>query len=567
MAPESSDRTAPPASLIAVDPGGSRQRVELRPLPFRIGRQADNHLVLRDSRASRNHARIVLENGAYVIEDCKSRHGVIVNGVKVDRRPLASSDTIEFGFPDAAHFIFTTGSGDLQRVMEKLPAKEETLPGMGTSLPKLRAILEVGRALQNSFSRQDVLISVVDAALAVTGAERGFLLLRSGQDNLEVRVARDRKGFDLPENELRIPRSVIARALRERRELLSMNFEPAVEPANFESEKAALRMNQSVVDLDLRSVIAVPLVRIQSGSGSETSLISTASGTVGVLYMDSRQVTADLAGGNRELLQTLALEASTVLENARLLEEERLKQKMEEELAVARTIQQDLLPRELPREGWFRAAGSSKASHEVGGDYFDVIPVSASGWAAVVADVAGKGVSSALLASLLQGAFLTAPDDARGMRKSFERINRFLHERTEGGKYATIFQCLLESNGTLSYINAGHCAPLLLHEEGAIEALETTGPPAGLLAEATFDLEQRQLAPGDKIVIYSDGVTEAQNALGEFYGRKRLREALRAHASGSCAALHEATVNAVAEFTQGAPQSDDITLVVLEYHP
>src|SRR6202035_5391799 len=127
----------------------------------------------------------------------------------------------------------------------------------------------------------------------------------------------------------------------------------------------------SVADLELRSVVCVPLVRINAGPAQDTSMLSTKNDTVGVLYMDSRVIAADLAGGNRELLQTLAIEASTVLENARLLEEERAKQVMEEELTLARTIQQSLLPRLLPSEGWLRACGNSLASREVGGDYFD----------------------------------------------------------------------------------------------------------------------------------------------------------------------------------------------------
>src|ERR1035441_2289625 len=144
--------------------------------------------------------------------------------------------------------------------------------------------------------------------------------------------------------------------------------------------------------------LLVTRLRIRAGQGDATSVIVTGNETVGVLYMDSRLMVADLAGGNRELLQTLAIEASTVLENARLLQEEQAKHQMEDELRLARTIQQSLLPGRLPGEGWLRASGSSLASHEVGGDYYDVTRVSARCRSAVVADVSGKGVSSALLA-------------------------------------------------------------------------------------------------------------------------------------------------------------------------
>jgi serine phosphatase RsbU (regulator of sigma subunit) len=371
-----------------------------------------------------------------------------------------------------------------------------------------------------------------------------------------VRVARNRLGQKLGEEDLRVPRGVIHRALERRRELFSMNFEPA------SSEPA---VGGTVTDLELRSVISVPLVRIRAGQGEATSLLSAASETVGVLYMDSRVAAANLAGGNRELLQTLAIEASTVLENARLLEEERTKQQMEEELRLARAIQQSLLPASLPSSGWLRASGSSVASHQVGGDYYDVARVTPRCWSAVVADVSGKGVSSALLASLLEGALIAASDQPAVLGRRIEGLNKFLLERTGGEKYATVFYSLLDDGGRLSYVNAAHCPPLLVRAGAPIAELEATGTPVGLIEVASFEIAERRLARGDKLVIYTDGVTEAQDSAGAFFGKNRLFELAAAHAGDSCAELHDAIQSAVAAFTEGAPQSDDITLVVLEY--
>src|SRR6185369_5808707 len=232
---------------------------------------------------------------------------------------------------------------------------------------------------------------------------------------------------------------------------------------------------------------------------------------VGVLYMDSRLMAADLAGGNRELLQTLAIEASTVLENARLLQEEQSKQQLEEELRLARTIQQSLLPSSLPSDGWLRASGSSLASHEVGGDYYDVMRVGSHCWSAVVADVSGKGVSSALLASLLQGALLTVTEQPVALGHRMERLNRFLLDRTGGEKYATVFYSLLHEDGRMYYVNAAHCPPILVRANGERSELEASGMPVGLIDTADFPVMEQRLAAGDKIVIYSDGVTEAQN--------------------------------------------------------
>src|ERR1700738_629696 len=215
------------ASFVVIDPNGHRTRVPVTPLPFSIGRQAESHLVIRDSRASRSHARILVEGGGYVIEDTGSRHGTFVNGHRIGRRPRKTSGNCELGAQVLYQLIFALDGAELKRLMEQVAASEKATPahGVGGNLAKLRAILDLARTLQSSFSIDDVLVSVVDTALAITGAERGFLLLRSG-DGLETRVARHARGQHLRESDLRVPREVIHRALQNRRELLSMNFDP-----------------------------------------------------------------------------------------------------------------------------------------------------------------------------------------------------------------------------------------------------------------------------------------------------------------------------------------------------
>lgn len=544
---------------MVVDPNGHRTRVRLEPLPFRIGRQPESDLIIRDTRASRTHARILVEHGEYVIEDCNSRHGTFINGKRITtRQPLHNSDRIELGAQDSYQLIFALDGAELKRLVDQMGASDVPTAAqpMGGNLAKLRAILDLARTLQSSFSVDDVLASVVDTALAITGAERGFLMLRNAA-GLETRVARHKRGHHLRDSDLRVPREVLHRALQHRRELLSMNFDPLGGDET--------RPQNSIADLELRSVICVPLVRIRTGQGEATSMLSTGSETVGVLYMDSRLTAADLTGGNRELLQTLAIEASTVLENARLLVEEQAKLQMEEELKLARTIQQSMLPGKLPSEGWVRAAGSSLASREVGGDYYDFTAVDPRCWCVVVADVSGKGVGSALLASLLQGALITATGAPEGLVRRIVRLNQFLLDRTGGEKYATLFYSLLHDDGTLSYINAAQCPPIVIRTTGERIELEATGMPVGLMEGAEFTVESLQLSPGDRVVIYSDGVSEAQNLSGEFFGKKRLNEILNQHAAESCSAIHDAIQEGVAAFTEGAPQSDDITVVVLEY--
>ncbi len=545
------------ASVAVTDPSGHRRVVTLDHLPFRIGRQADNDLVIRDSRTSRHHARITREEDDYFLEDLDSTHGTFLNGERVRRARLGNGDRIGFGFEDSYEITFFVNQSELSRLLGQLSVASEVPATSGGNLAKLRAVVEVARALQSSLSTGEVLDAVVDAALTVTGTERGFLLLKN-EDDLSVEVARDQQGMRLSSDDLKVPTRLIHRALKQRRELLSMNFDPAA--------KEGTRPDMSVANLELRSVVCVPLVRIRTGDAQET-MHAPLNETLGLLYLDSRIETADLSSGNRELLQTLAIEASTILENARLLDQEREKQKLEKELEFARNIQQDLLPKQLPTAGWFRVAGSSIASREVGGDYFDAIRLHDDCWSVMVADVSGKGVSSALLASLLQGAFLRGAETAEQIVNMLVRMNRFLLERTGGEKYATLFYSVLSADGLLRWSNAGHCTPVVLRNDRRLESLSTTGMPVGLLDIATYEVETTHLAPGEKVIIYSDGFTEARNEEGRFFDEERLMAALREHAALNCTALHGKLLEILKSYTGEAEQSDDITLVVVEYHP
>ena len=537
-----------PPVLVVVEPGGHHLQVSLEPVPFRIGRHEENNLVLRDGRTSRQHAQIVFDGSRYILEDVGSRHGLFVNGRRIKRHVLESSDKIEFGVPDSYHLIFSPGPSELTRLVE---STELISPAalVGSNLGKLKAVLEIGRTLQSSYSMDDVLNAVLDAALATTGADRGFLFLKDGRE-LGMRCARDCRCKSLAEESLRVPRRVLAQALNNRSELLSMSFEP----------HSGGDMQNSIFELELRSVVCVPLVRIRA---APQDVAAGEPETAGLLYMDSRISDRDMAAGNRELLQALAIEASVIVENARLLEEERGKKLIEEELNIARGIQQGLLPKALPVNGWLQASGSSLASFQVGGDYYDVIQVDDNRWAALVVDVSGKGVSSALVASLLQGAFLTFADGPIGDK--ILRVNRMLCERTEEGKYATIFYCTIDRAGMLLYINAGHCSPIVISRGEKVQYLETTGVPAGLVDDAEFSTESVQLRPGDRVVIYSDGLTDAQDLDGNFFGRRRLRDLIEAHPDLSAPELHTMLLQKLENFTEGAVQADDITLLVLQY--
>ena len=547
-----------PPQLLVVDPAGRQTTVAVKPFPFHVGRAPDSQLVLHDSRVSRDHARFSRINGQFVIEDLDSRHGVWINGERIrGKRVLTGGERIEFGVPDGYRIHFSVDSSSTS------PTPVKSASGViptATSLEKLQAVLDIGRSLQTSFSIPDVLDKVLDAAIAVSGAERGFLLLLaepelSNDPDLVVRAARSRGGERLHESDLRVPRRLIQQALDSRRDMFSMSFDPVAITGDLPVGTLA--------ELALRSVCCLPLVRVNLGGSVKPAPDTERPSSVGVLYLDSRAGTVDLANGNRELLQTFALEASTVLESARLLADERSRQQMEDELAVARRIQQGLLPRQLPNKGWLRAEGSSSPCHEVGGDYFDLVQESPDVWVMVIADVAGKGVSAALVASFLQGAFLAGAPES-GIGGVLSRINEFLADRGMESRHATVFHASLDRRGLLTYANAGHCQPLVVSASG-VTALEATSMPLGFVHGVRFGTETSRLNPGDMLVLYSDGVTEASNSVGELFGTERLREAVRTAADRTCSGLYSTVMARVREFIGNADQQDDLTLVVVEF--
>lgn len=508
--------------------------------------------MLRDSRVSRRHARLVLVGGRYCIEDMESLHGVRVNGTKVLSQELHLGDSIDFGLEDGYRLVFGEKSeAEIRRLLGRFSNNSE--------LSKLRALTEVARSLEHALSTHEVLATVIEAALTVTGCERGFLLLEK-DGRLVAEVGRDQNGATLRAEDLTVPPALIARALRERKELLSFQFDPLSDWSG--------RFNDSLDGLDLRSVLCIPLLRLRGNVSSSETLAATMDDTIGVIYMDSRIATLAHEQGNRELLQTLALEASTILENARLLEEERARQRLDAELALARSIQANLLPRHLPQSGFLRATGSSIPTRQVGGDFYEVLRQPDGSWMAAVADVSGKGVAAALLASLLQGVLLEAASSGASLEAWLGRLNRFLLERTDGEKYATLFACRMQADGLLQFVNAGHSRPFVLHPRApggpTLSVLDANGFPAGLLPEATFELNETRLQPGDRVVLFSDGVEEARHG-SDFFGRQRIAAALTAGAGLAIEELEESLRQALTVFLEGTPLHDDATVLILEY--
>jgi phosphoserine phosphatase RsbU/P len=287
---------------------------------------------------------------------------------------------------------------------------------------------------------------------------------------------------------------------------------------------------------------------------------------IGVLYLDSRERGTLASAGVRAGLETLATEAAVALENARLYREAVEKAKMEQELRIAAEIQQALLPPPAWSSGHFDAVGRTVPCRAIGGDFFEYITMADGSAGFVVADVSGKGAPAALLTAVTQGVLAAQTSFGGGPAAAVSRVNEVLIRRAIGSRFVTIFFAALSGDGGLTCCNAGHNPPFLISGT-TVRRLETGGLICGLFETATYEEERIQLVPGDLLVMFSDGISEALNKAGEEFGDDRILACVKAAAHCDAGEVLEALVRTVNAFAADTVQSDDMTAVVLRYGP
>ena len=545
--------------LEVVSPDGARRYVRVTQMPFLIGRGAEtgNHLQLADRRISRNCAAIVMEGNKYYIEDRGQRRGLFVNGEKSESRELQDGDSISFGLDDSYEIIYrsaTNASTDslphLLTRIEHITSSEPT----GGGLRKLNLLLEATTLLHSQLPLDTVLGHMLDHAVSVTDADRGLLLETDATETLKVRLARRSGGLRLPPESLTPSQTAIQLALRRQSAVITEDLAQA---------DMDLQAAQSIVAQRLRAVVVIPLYAM-SRANTDQSMINIKRGDfLGVLYLDSRRPAA-FSKLDRQILDALAADAASILDNARLVERERERQRLEQEIGIARDIQQALLPKNFRDYPHLSVSGINFPCLAVGGDYFDVFPLGDSRTAFLLADVSGKGLGAALCTNLLQGA-LSGMTLGTDPARVFNHVNRFLCDHSEIGRYATMFFGILDDQGHLEYINAGHPSPFLIRR-GVAEDVFTEGSyPVGLVPEAEYTVVCLQLEPGDTLVLFSDGVTEAMDPAEQLFGVPRLREVLTGHMQTPLDELQRIVLESVENFARGASQADDLTLLLVRY--
>jgi phosphoserine phosphatase RsbU/P len=542
--------------LVVIDPNGSRRDVAITIFPFRIGRQAGNELTLRDSRVSRQQAQITEISGTMVLEDMGSSHGTFVNGEKIIRHELKASDQIDFGVPDSYRVVYVGEGATIDELVERIEAPAPTEAG-ARELHHLSVLLDVARSLSSGLSLEDILASVVDAAIAITRTERGVLLLANPSGQMETAVARNGQRGTLRPEDMQVSQGVLRRVQASRRELVVGDA--------MDAEGGRAGHGESITRLDLHTVVAIPIDKKPVIEAVDVTVAARQSDLLGILYLDSRAPSSTFSALDREVVRSLAHEAATLIDNARLFAAARVKARLDHDIEIASKIQQGLLPKELPNLPDVAVSGSTLACYSVGGDCFDVIELDGGRHGFFVGDISGKGIPAALLATLLQGIFFTTASMDIPLTSVFSRVNRYLAERAGGDRYATVFYGVLDKSGAFEYVNAGHVPPLIKRKSGAIERLDLASFPVGMFPEAEYESAAVKLEKGDFLVIYTDGVSEAVNVKTEMFEEERLQHLLESFQGQSVEQLAETIREGVKTFTQGAPQSDDITVLVVQY--
>jgi phosphoserine phosphatase RsbU/P len=545
--PQSSGSGVFPA-LVLVQ-GNEQRNIVLNRTPFSVGRKVDKDLVIADPRVSRDHALIVLEGNEFFLVDQGSKHGTFINGEKIQRQKLERNDRLEFGARDSTYAIFNPAHGTSNTARQFLSQISGIqISQEATDLEKLTLFLEAARTLNTAGVLDEILMTMLEITLRLTRAERGYVFLKDDEGKLRLAAGRNSKGESLLDDTT-ISHSALEESLRSNSEFLHTDT----------GSSSDLAARQSIVAYDLRTVICIPLRKRQVQATREGSApaADASSEVTGVLYIDSRFASREFSGVSHDILRAIATEAGSLIENARLVQAEEESRRYQQELAIAASIQQRLMQVKIPEVPFAKLNGRNLQCKAIGGDFYDAVNTK-DGLAVVLADVSGKGVSAALLASTLQGMIYSHLTSGMPLLEVVTAVNRFFTEKLVGEKYATVLLARLRRDGDLEYVNCGHVQPLLVCGGEVIRPAHGN-VPVGLLPDATFESARCQLKSGDRFILVTDGVTEAENAMGDFFEDSRLE------AAAVKAATLDGILAAVSEFCAGNPLNDDCTLVEIIY--
>lgn len=539
-----------------------------------LGRNPGCSIVLPDAAVSRQHATISEIHGSFFVEDLRSRNGTQVNEFEVtERYSLTDGDSIrvceyEFSFHNSSSSseynpldedtTFPQGSGvgsstettELQSPVDpdadrsSIISRIDARSGSGVRLSvkpetKLRAILEIGKALNRVLHIEKVLPSILDALFQIyQQADQGFILLQ--EPGLEQPTLRAYKNRRKNQDSMSISKTIVARAMRTGEALLSADA----------SEDSRFDTSESLPGLRIRSMMCVPLVKPDGER-------------LGVIQITTFDIQSKFTDDDLDLLVNVATQCTLAIDNAELHRESLHQQHMQRELEFAMQVQLGFLPNKRPSHSHYKFADYYEAAQHVGGDYFDYVMLPDGKIAVCIADVAGKGVPAALLSARLYSAaryhLLTEPDPARAM----EGLNSEISTTGLGHRFITCAIVVIDTKSHEAHlVSAGHLLPLCRRANGEVAEIdgEDLGLPLGIIPDQEFTTLTVPIELGDTWILYTDGVNEARRSQNEWYETKRLRDFVE-NGPSEVGTLIRAIMDDVTDFVDGHAQSDDICVV------
>ncbi len=524
-----------------------------------IGRSSAAELVLADRFLSRRHARLHRDGESWLVEDLGSRNGTLLNGTRVEGptkikvgdevrlsgsvimvRSAAEGDqdvTVSPSQESAQHTVFRRASDLINKQSSDDTAGLDAPEAMRRQADRLRLLNDVHRALNQSISLDDLLQMILARAFDELSPEEGVILLKDKEGEY-YRAAR--KTLPGAAGKYAFSETLIHEVAEKGMAALVLDVET--------DERFAHA--QSILSSGIRSLVAAPLL--------------DAEGSLGMVALNSRVHKRQFDEEDMELLVSLASVAALRIRNVALAEEAAERRLLEEELRLARQIQVGLLPSALPEVPGYDFHGGNFPSRGVSGDYYKVEGRNdGTEFVVMIADVSGKGIGASLLTASLEALAAGPIEVGQTTDDICSKVCRRLFHRTPPAKYATMLLGILDPKSHIfTFTNAGHNPGLLVHADGDVEQLGPTGLPIGLMEVGNYTRKELDFTPGDTLVLYTDGITEAENPAAEEYGMDRLIESCVAHRKLSLTEMSKKIQHDLDEFADGVPYADDRTLVL-----
>jgi serine phosphatase RsbU (regulator of sigma subunit) len=511
-----------------------------------LGRDTDCDIVLGLGGVSRKHAQIVAVDGEYYLEDLQSRNGTFLNGEQLTgRRKLHENDLVTVCDLELSFHYRSQGAVLVDDELDECKATITSTRDVSSTHDelrqtavnpetKLRAMMEISRNVGSTLARREVLAKVLDSLLSIfPQADRGFVVLKSGGDGpLTVQAEKHRTAeITAP---AKISRTIVDAAMRSAEAILSADV--ASDP-RFDSS-----MSSTV--LQIRSMMCVPIIDAKGNA-------------LGAIQIDSCDQRTPFVHDDLEVLASVASLAAVAVENTQLHETAVRRQALDRDLTLAHDVQRRFLPKQPPSYPGYEFFHFYQAANQVGGDCFDYLPLPDDRLAVFVADVAGKGIPAALLMAKLSADVRYSIVGQADPAAVVTALNSRWEERFVTMTVAVIDLVLHR----VQIVNAGHLAPFVRRTDGLVEQLgfEATGLPVGVSPDFEYQSFTIELAPGDALVMFTDGINEAMNSANALYGLERLAQQLR-EANGP-RQIGERILADVGAFVGNQPQHDDMCLL------